>query len=452
MMGDRETRVEEYPYQMTAEYPPKKGVFRSPFVLLAMVAAIAGLLYLAYRASGDDSTAADDDATESATLESEAEADAAGDSAGTGTDSDAATTDDAAADDTGEESGDEAGEGVLDLGPSATIPAPDGAYVSAQLNIDAQPGNGMFVLSGRVPDQETAGAVIQAAEISYSPFVQNELEVDPTLEPAPWLAAAPNVVGVLPSVTDGTIMVADQKILLSARSPNPEYLASLEGALGILGGGLPVEVVDTKITDLEPPLFSVEAEDGAVTLSGFVPSEQIIELLAGGAVAAYGQENVTNELTVDSGTYRSFWMQTIPGIFQLFRAFPTFDFTVQEGQFSGTLNEGVNFEANSTAINETAAQALDIGVAVLARDITIGMKITGHTDSVGADDYNQQLSLARAQSVVDYFAAAGIDPARLVAVGAGETEPIADNETPEGRLKNRRVQFDFGPASSLQGE
>ena len=336
--------------------------------------------------------------------------------------------------------------------PARPLPFPPLTEHTAQLNIDAEPGNGMFVLSGRVPDQETAGAVIQAAETSYSPFVQNELEVDPTLEPAPWLAAAPNVVGVLPSVTDGTIMVADQKILLSARSPNPEYLASLEGALDILGGGLPVEVVDTKITDLEPPLFAVEVEDGTMTLSGFVPSEQVIELLAGGAVAAYGEENVTNELTVDAGTYRSFWMQTIPGIFQLFRAFPTYDFTVQEGQFSGTLNEGVNFAANSTEITATAAQALDIGVAILARDITIGMKITGHTDSQGPDDYNQQLSLARAQSVVDYFAAAGIDPARLLAEGAGEAEPIADNETPEGRLKNRRVQFDFGPASSLQGE
>ena len=450
-MGDGETRVEEYPYQTTAEYPSKGRFVRSPFVLLAMVAAIAGLLFLAYQSSGD-STATEDDAAESATLESDVDT---GEEAGT----DAVTTDatddaaaEAAADPAGEAGGEETEEGVLDLGPSASIPAPDGAYVSARLNIDAEPGNGMFVLSGRVPDQETAAAVIQAAEISYAPFVQNELEVDPTLDPAPWLAAAPFVVGVLPSVTDGTIMVADQTILLSARSPNPDYLASLQGALGVLGGGLPVEMVDTKITDLEPPLFSVQVEDGKMTLSGYVPSEEVIALLAGGAVAAYGDENVTNELTVDSGTYRSFWMQTIPGIFQLFRAFPTYQFTVDQGQFSGTLNEGVNFAANSTEITETAAQALDIGVAILARDITIGMKLTGHTDSQGPDEYNQQLSLARAQSVIDYFVAAGIDPDRLLADGAGETQPIADNETPEGRLKNRRVEFDFGPASSLQAE
>ncbi len=452
-MGDREARAEEYPYQMTAEYPSKGGFIRSPFVLLAMLAAIIGLLYLAYVSSTDDSTATGDGDGEQAVLESETEDGAANESAGTETESDAegAGGNNAATADGTEEGGDEAGDEVLDLGPSASIPAPDGAYVSARLNIDAEPGNGMFVLSGRVPDQETAEAVVQAAEVSYFPFVQNELEVDPGLDPAPWLAAAPYVVGVLPSVTDGTIMVADQKILLSARSPNPDYLGSLQAALGVLGGGLPVETVDTKITDLEPPLFSVEVEEGTMTLSGYVPSEEIIQLLAGGAAAAYGPENVVNELTVDSGTYRSFWMQTIPGIFQLFRAFPTYDFTVQQGQFSGTLNEGVSFPVNSIEITETAAQALDIGVAVLARDITIGMKITGHTDSQGPEDYNQQLSLGRAQSVVDYFAAAGIDPARLVAVGAGETQPIADNETPEGRLKNRRVEFDFGAASALQG-
>lgn len=456
-MGDREAQAEEFPYQVTAEYSPKGGVIRSPLVLLAMMAAVVGLLYLAYRSSGDD-TATGDDGTESATLESEAENDPTDDAAATASDADTEadatdTDDDAAAEPADENDGEESGDGVSDLGPSASIPAPEeGAFVSARLNIDAQPGNGMFVLSGRVPDEETAAAVIQAAETSYNPFVENELEVDPSLDAAPWLAAAPNVVGVLPSVTDGNIMVADEKIMLSARSPNPEYLASLQGALEILGGGLPVEMVDTKITELEPPLFSVAVEDGKMTLSGYVPSEEVIELLAGGAAAAYGPENVTNELTVDSSTYRSFWMQTIPGIFQLFRAFPTYSFTVDQGQFSGTLNEGVNFAANSTEINETAAQALDIGVAILARDITIGMKIIGHTDSVGRDDYNQQLSLARAQSVVEYFEAAGIDPARLVAEGAGESEPIADNDTPEGRLKNRRVEFNFGPASGLQAE
>ncbi|MDH5519481.1 MAG: OmpA family protein, partial [Acidimicrobiia bacterium] len=65
--------------------------------------------------------------------------------------------------------------------------------------------------------------------------------------------------------------------------------------------------------------------------------------------------------------------------------------------------------------------------------------------------YNQNLSLSRAQSVVDYFVAGGIDSARLVATGAGESQPVADNETADGRAQNRRVEFAFGPASKLGG-
>jgi len=210
-------------------------------------------------------------------------------------------------------------------------------------------------------------------------------------------------------------------------------------------------MTDTKITNLEPPLFAAQAENGTITLSGYVPSEEVIELLAGGAAAAYGPENVVNELTVDAGTYRSFWMETTPGIFQLFRVFPQYGFTVEDGQFSGSIQGGVNFAADSTEITDVTAQALDIGVAVLARDISIGMLVIGHTDSQGPDEYNQELSLARAQSVIDYFAASGIDPARMLARGAGESAPIADNETDEGRARNRRVEFQFGSAESLQG-
>jgi small subunit ribosomal protein S13 len=63
----------------------------------------------------------------------------------------------------------------------------------------------------------------------------------------------------------------------------------------------------------------------------------------------------------------------------------------------------------------------------------------GHTDSVGPEDYNQRLSERRAQSVIDFLATQGIGEARIRAVGFGESKPIADNATREGRAQNRRV-------------
>jgi len=73
----------------------------------------------------------------------------------------------------------------------------------------------------------------------------------------------------------------------------------------------------------------------------------------------------------------------------------------------------------------------------------------GHTDSVGDAAYNQKLSERRAQAVVDYLAAKGVAPGRIKAVGYGETKPIADNATEEGRAQNRRVTLhrtDCGPS------
>ena len=461
-MGER-NYGEDYPFQDTSEYVPRRGIAQHPAILFLLLASIVALLFLAYRSStGDDDVAATQDGSEAEQLQSDEADDVdtgdeeTGAAAADGEEDGADQADDSATED-GAEDGDEDGADeqqaeVVDLGRSAPIEPPEtGAFVAAVLNLDAQPGGGLFVLDGRVPDQTTADAVLRAAEVSYAPFVESRLTVDESLPEAPWLAVAPNVIGLLPSVTDGTIMVADGEIALSARSPNPDYLATLQGALQLLGGGIPVEVVDSKITDLEAPRFAADIDNGTITLDGVVPSDSVIGLLAGGANAVYGADNVVNNLTVDPGTYRSFWMATTPGILQFFQVFPKYDFEVTNGQFSGSIQDGIGFAADSTEISAEASQALNIGVAVLARDISVGMVVTGHTDSQGADEYNQDLSMARAQSVVDYFAAAGIDAARLRAEGAGESEPIADNETAEGRAQNRRVEFQFGPASELIG-
>ena len=72
---------------------------------------------------------------------------------------------------------------------------------------------------------------------------------------------------------------------------------------------------------------------------------------------------------------------------------------------------------------------------------SLHLSVEGHTDSVGSDDYNQQLSEHRAQSVRDYFVQQGIQSATIEARGFGKTEPIATNDTPEGRQQNRRVEL-----------
>lgn len=69
--------------------------------------------------------------------------------------------------------------------------------------------------------------------------------------------------------------------------------------------------------------------------------------------------------------------------------------------------------------------------------------IAGYTDSAGAAEDNLLLSEARANSVRDYLTSKGTPPDTIRAYGYGERAPIADNETPEGRARNRRIEFNF---------
>ena len=98
------------------------------------------------------------------------------------------------------------------------------------------------------------------------------------------------------------------------------------------------------------------------------------------------------------------------------------------------------FDFNKSVLKVDGAAKLDelvTKIKGMALDVVIA---TGHTDSVGSDAYNQRLSVARAESVKAYLVSKGVDVKRVQAVGKGESEPIADNATAEGRAKNRRVE------------
>ena len=77
----------------------------------------------------------------------------------------------------------------------------------------------------------------------------------------------------------------------------------------------------------------------------------------------------------------------------------------------------------------------------------ISVEVVGHTDDQGAAGANQELSEARAQAVLDRLVELGVDADRLAARGAGEDEPVDDNETAEGRAANRRIAFEFEGAA-----
>ncbi len=99
------------------------------------------------------------------------------------------------------------------------------------------------------------------------------------------------------------------------------------------------------------------------------------------------------------------------------------------------------FEVGKAELKPISYVELNKAVTLMKNNKTMKIEVGGHTDSQGADAANLSLSQKRAQSVVEYMVLAGIERERLIAKGYGETIPIADNTTKEGRAKNRRTEF-----------
>ncbi|MEN8162083.1 MAG: OmpA family protein [Myxococcota bacterium] len=104
---------------------------------------------------------------------------------------------------------------------------------------------------------------------------------------------------------------------------------------------------------------------------------------------------------------------------------------------------GVNFDFDKSDIRADAAVILDEAASILNANPGKAVRVEGHTDSIGTDVYNQGLSERRAASVKDYLAGQGVDGTRLSTAGFGESNPIAANDTQDGRALNRRVELNL---------
>ena len=101
----------------------------------------------------------------------------------------------------------------------------------------------------------------------------------------------------------------------------------------------------------------------------------------------------------------------------------------------------VTFNTNEYSIRQNFYPVLDSVAQVLYKFTDTRLTVTGHTDSTGSRDYNYNLSDRRANSVANYLASVGIDQSRLITQGVGPDQPIASNDTEQGRAMNRRVEL-----------
>lgn len=106
-----------------------------------------------------------------------------------------------------------------------------------------------------------------------------------------------------------------------------------------------------------------------------------------------------------------------------------------------TFDSGILFQVNKSDLQPQAQTNLQKMATILNKYADTQVLIEGHTDNTGSDQYNLDLSVRRAQSVANYLSAQNVNATRFTTQGYGESQPIADNETVEGRTLNRRVEI-----------
>ncbi len=198
----------------------------------------------------------------------------------------------------------------------------------------------------------------------------------------------------------------------------------LFGAVGLFGWPI---VADLMAEAEEPvPELAMASEPtqrfvisgGKIYLEGSVPDEAVSLRIQDAAQKALGADRVINNFEISDDAY--------------------FD---PSQPVSLSVAETVLFQTGRASIAEEYGGLIDLAVQLMSSQPDALLTVIGHTDDRGSEEVNQQLSLDRATAVAAEIDARGVEPSRLDVLGRGEAEPIATNDTPEGRSANRRVEF-----------
>lgn len=226
--------------------------------------------------------------------------------------------------------------------------------------------------------------------------------------------------------------------------------------LGILGYFCIYKHSPVIQSDIDARINTIFAEQGFeyidintdgrdITLSGEVASEAIKQQVDEYARNVLGVRTIDNQLTI----YADEPKPEVEQIQEVIQAPKVKSLSEQSCQqdFNALLDANqINFTTNSAEIDTSSSSLLSNLIATAKQCPEANIEIGGHTDSRGSDDFNLRLSQERASAVMTYLIDHGIESNRLKAVGYGESNPIADNESAEGLAKNRRIEFNIeGP-------
>jgi OmpA-OmpF porin, OOP family len=290
---------------------------------------------------------------------------------------------------------------------------------------------------------------------------------------------------------DGKITISDDKVSLSGMARELGGREAIASALKNLPEGFSVASNEVKAP---PYIFQAYKDPVAVTLTltGYVPDNSVHAAIVAAAGHKFFNEKVVDNLKNSVGAPSGFAGAVIPSLAALSRLstgtlvvsdreiklsgdsfyetapaqirgnlagdFPQgwqlkadisvkpaaapVDATVCQQLFSELLAKGtIRFESGRSTLDPDSAGLLDRLIETALRCPTTNIEIAGHTDTDGENASNKALSEKRAQAVVEYLVKAGLPASRFTAIGYGSTQPIATNETDQGKAQNRRIEF-----------
>jgi OOP family OmpA-OmpF porin len=345
-------------------------------------------------------------------------------------------------------------------------------------------------LGGSAPLPATKGRMLEAARATLGGVeVVDQMNLSRGAPPR-FDNAALLLLDQIGKLKDGKITISDTKVSLAGMARELGGREAIAAALKNLPEGFAVAANEIKAP---PYIFQAYKDPVAVTLTltGYVPDNNVHTALAAAAGRKFFNEKVVDNIKASLGAPSGFANAVGPALGALSRLstgtlvvsdrevklsgdafydaaaaqiraglkdFPQgwqfkadisvkpasapVDGTVCQQLFSGLLAKGkIRFESGRATIDPDSAGLLDRLIETALRCPSTNIEIAGHTDADGEDGFNQALSEKRAQAVTDFLVKAGLPAERFTAMGYGSTQPVAGNDTEEGKAQNRRIDF-----------